>query len=82
MFKKCIFVVTLFPFILYLIFMQAFLDFRCSVVERRANFKLSQAQDRYHIVEVCLNSRKQLTSGIVGLLNCFLTSPRPFFWNC
>ncbi|KAL2478179.1 putative DNA gyrase subunit A [Forsythia ovata] len=31
--------------------LQAFLDFRCSVVERRANFKLSQAQDRYHIVE-------------------------------
>lgn len=31
--------------------LQAFLDFRCSVVERRAQFKLSQAQDRYHIVE-------------------------------
>lgn len=31
--------------------LQAFLDFRCSVVERRAKFKLSQAQDRYHIVE-------------------------------
>ncbi|KAK4410853.1 DNA gyrase subunit A, chloroplastic/mitochondrial [Sesamum angolense] len=33
--------------------LQAFLDFRCSVVERRAKFKLSQAQDRYHIVEPC-----------------------------
>ncbi|KAI3948515.1 hypothetical protein MKW98_019265 [Papaver atlanticum] len=31
--------------------LQAFLDFRCSVIERRAKFKLSQAQDRKHIVE-------------------------------
>uniref|UniRef100_A0A5B7BSB3 DNA gyrase subunit A, chloroplastic/mitochondrial n=1 Tax=Davidia involucrata TaxID=16924 RepID=A0A5B7BSB3_DAVIN len=31
--------------------LQAFLDFRCSVVERRARFKLLQAQDRSHIVE-------------------------------
>ncbi|KAK1280975.1 hypothetical protein QJS04_geneDACA015129 [Acorus gramineus] len=31
--------------------LQAFLDFRCSVIERRARFKLSQAQDRKHIVE-------------------------------
>ncbi|GAV84055.1 DNA_topoisoIV domain-containing protein/DNA_gyraseA_C domain-containing protein [Cephalotus follicularis] len=31
--------------------LQAFLDFRCSVVERRAKFKLSQAQERRHIVE-------------------------------
>lgn len=31
--------------------LQAFLDFRCSVVERRAKFKLSQAQERSHIVE-------------------------------
>lgn len=31
--------------------LQAFLDFRCSVVERRARFKLSQAQDRSHILE-------------------------------
>ncbi|XP_031374601.1 DNA gyrase subunit A, chloroplastic/mitochondrial isoform X2 [Punica granatum] len=31
--------------------LQAFLDFRCTVVERRARFKLSQAQDRRHIVE-------------------------------
>lgn len=31
--------------------LQAFLDFRCTVVERRARFKLSQAQDRSHIVE-------------------------------
>lgn len=31
--------------------LQAFLDFRCSVVERRARFKLSQAQNRNHIVE-------------------------------
>ncbi|KAL3516328.1 hypothetical protein ACH5RR_023230 [Cinchona calisaya] len=31
--------------------LQAFLDFRCSVIERRARFKLSQAKDRNHIVE-------------------------------
>ncbi|KAF5465051.1 hypothetical protein F2P56_015083 [Juglans regia] len=31
--------------------LQAFLDFRCSVIERRARFKLSQAQERRHIVE-------------------------------
>ncbi|XP_021773396.1 DNA gyrase subunit A, chloroplastic/mitochondrial-like [Chenopodium quinoa] len=31
--------------------LQAFLEFRCSVVERRAQFKLSQAQARQHIVE-------------------------------
>ncbi|KAF3434336.1 hypothetical protein FNV43_RR25439 [Rhamnella rubrinervis] len=31
--------------------LQAFIDFRCSVVERRARFKLSQAQARSHIVE-------------------------------
>ncbi|KAF5202603.1 Dna gyrase subunit a [Thalictrum thalictroides] len=31
--------------------LQAFLDFRCSVIERRARFKLSHAQDRLHIVE-------------------------------
>ncbi|KAJ8447227.1 hypothetical protein Cgig2_030458 [Carnegiea gigantea] len=30
---------------------QAFLDFRCSVIERRARFKLAQAQERMHIVE-------------------------------
>ncbi|KNA10112.1 hypothetical protein SOVF_147430 isoform A [Spinacia oleracea] len=31
--------------------LKAFLDFRCSVIERRARFKLSQAQARSHIVE-------------------------------
>ncbi|KAJ8900049.1 hypothetical protein K2173_024164 [Erythroxylum novogranatense] len=31
--------------------LQAFLDFRCSVVERRARYKLSQAQERRHIVD-------------------------------
>lgn len=31
--------------------LKAFLDFRCSVVERRARFKLSHAQERRHIVE-------------------------------
>ncbi|PNY03723.1 DNA gyrase subunit A chloroplastic/mitochondrial-like [Trifolium pratense] len=31
--------------------LQAFLDFRCYVVERRARFQLSKAQQRRHIVE-------------------------------
>lgn len=31
--------------------LQAFLDFRCSVIERRAKFKLSQARERSHIIE-------------------------------
>ncbi|EPS70841.1 hypothetical protein M569_03918, partial [Genlisea aurea] len=31
--------------------LQAFLDVRCSVIERRARFKLSHAKDRSHIVE-------------------------------
>ncbi|CAI0445847.1 unnamed protein product, partial [Linum tenue] len=31
--------------------LQTFLDVRCSVVERRARFKLSQAQEKRHIVE-------------------------------
>ncbi|XP_020587485.1 DNA gyrase subunit A, chloroplastic/mitochondrial isoform X4 [Phalaenopsis equestris] len=31
--------------------LQAFLDFRCSVIERRAGFQLSQAKERRHIVE-------------------------------
>ncbi|CAL0318477.1 unnamed protein product [Lupinus luteus] len=31
--------------------LQAFIDFRCSVVERRARYKLSHAQERRHIVE-------------------------------
>lgn len=31
--------------------LKAFLDFRCSVVERRARFKLSQVKERRHIVE-------------------------------
>ncbi|XP_057445460.1 DNA gyrase subunit A, chloroplastic/mitochondrial [Lotus japonicus] len=31
--------------------LQEFLDFRCSVIERRARFKLSKAQERRHIVE-------------------------------
>ncbi|GMP60950.1 hypothetical protein CsSME_00023613 [Camellia sinensis var. sinensis] len=31
--------------------LQAFLDFRCFVIERRARYKLSQAEDRSHIIE-------------------------------
>lgn len=31
---------------------QTFLEFRCSIIERRANFQLKRAEDRDHIVEV------------------------------
>ncbi|THU67351.1 hypothetical protein C4D60_Mb05t23750 [Musa balbisiana] len=31
--------------------LQVFLDFRCSIIERRARFKLSQALERKHIIE-------------------------------
>uniref|UniRef100_A0A7N0TXH3 DNA gyrase subunit A, chloroplastic/mitochondrial n=3 Tax=Kalanchoe fedtschenkoi TaxID=63787 RepID=A0A7N0TXH3_KALFE len=31
--------------------LQAFIDFRCSVIERRAKFNLAKAQDRRHIIE-------------------------------
>ncbi|KAH6794279.1 DNA GYRASE A [Perilla frutescens var. hirtella] len=44
--------------------LQAFLDFRCSVVERRAQFKLSQAKDRYHIVEGIITGLDNLDSVI------------------
>ena len=36
--------------------MQAFLDFRCLVIERRARHKLTLALERKHIVEVCLKN--------------------------
>ncbi|KAH0981326.1 hypothetical protein GBA52_008503 [Prunus armeniaca] len=39
---------------------QAFLDFRCSVIERRAKFKLSQAQERRHIVASSIFLRNKL----------------------
>ncbi|XP_042059795.1 DNA gyrase subunit A, chloroplastic/mitochondrial-like isoform X1 [Salvia splendens] len=42
--------------------LQAFLDFRCSVVERRAKYKLTQAQDRYHIVEGIITGLDNLDS--------------------
>ena len=31
---------------------QTFIEFRCSVIERRAKFQLKRAEDRDHIVEV------------------------------
>ncbi|XP_042064036.1 DNA gyrase subunit A, chloroplastic/mitochondrial-like [Salvia splendens] len=42
--------------------LQAFLYFRCSVVERRAKYKLTQAQDRYHIVEGIITGLDNLDS--------------------
>lgn len=44
--------------------LQEFLDFRCDVVERRARFKLLQAQERYHIVEGILIGLDNLDSVI------------------
>ncbi|QCD89628.1 DNA gyrase subunit A [Vigna unguiculata] len=64
--------------------LQAFLDFRCSVVERRALFKLSQARGRKHIVEgiligfdnldevICIiREASSNSAAAVGLRNAF-----------
>ncbi|KAI3948481.1 hypothetical protein MKW98_019231, partial [Papaver atlanticum] len=48
--------------------LQAFLDFRCSVIERRAKFKLSQAQDRKHIVEGIIVGLKNV-DGVIDILS-------------
>ncbi|KAI3883774.1 hypothetical protein MKX03_010442, partial [Papaver bracteatum] len=48
--------------------LQAFLDFRCSVIERRAKFKLSQAQDRKHIVEGIIAGFKNV-DGVIDILS-------------
>ncbi|KAA8544838.1 hypothetical protein F0562_019622 [Nyssa sinensis] len=47
--------------------LQAFLDFRCSVVERRARFKLLQAQDRSHIVEGIIVGHDNL-DGVIDII--------------
>ncbi|KAI3987481.1 hypothetical protein MKX01_017179, partial [Papaver californicum] len=49
--------------------LQAFLDFRCSVIERRAKFKLSQAQDRKHIVEVWHHLGLKNVDGVIDILS-------------
>ncbi|KAL9324925.1 hypothetical protein ACSQ67_005570 [Phaseolus vulgaris] len=69
--------------------LQAFLDFRCSVVERRAMFKLSQARGRKHIVEGILIGFDNLdeviriireassnSAAAVGLRNAFSLSEK------
>ncbi|KAI3927720.1 hypothetical protein MKW92_007324 [Papaver armeniacum] len=48
--------------------LQAFLDFRCSVIERRTKFKLSQAQDRKHIVEGIIVGLKNV-DGVIDILS-------------
>ncbi|XP_026399138.1 DNA gyrase subunit A, chloroplastic/mitochondrial-like [Papaver somniferum] len=48
--------------------LQAFLDFRCSVIERRAKFKLSQAQERKHIVEGIIVGLKNV-DGVIDILS-------------
>ncbi|OVA15130.1 DNA topoisomerase [Macleaya cordata] len=47
--------------------LQAFLDFRCSVIERRAKFKLSQAQDRKHIVEGIITGLENV-DGVIRII--------------
>ncbi|XP_058079755.1 DNA gyrase subunit A, chloroplastic/mitochondrial [Magnolia sinica] len=47
--------------------LQAFLDFRCSVIERRTRFKLSQAQERKHIVEGLIVGLDNL-DGVIRLI--------------
>ncbi|XP_031280857.1 DNA gyrase subunit A, chloroplastic/mitochondrial [Pistacia vera] len=47
--------------------LQAFLDFRCSVIERRARFKLSQLQDRRHIVEGIMVGLDNL-NGVISII--------------
>ncbi|XAR63570.1 DNA topoisomerase (ATP-hydrolyzing) [Bertholletia excelsa] len=47
--------------------LQEFVDFRCSVVERRARYKLSQAQDRNHIVEGIIVGLDNL-DGVINLI--------------
>lgn len=47
--------------------LQAFLDFRCSVIERRAKYKLSQAQDRQHIVEGIIVGLKNV-DGVIHII--------------
>ncbi|XP_022131518.1 DNA gyrase subunit A, chloroplastic/mitochondrial isoform X2 [Momordica charantia] len=47
--------------------LQAFLDFRCSVVERRARFKLKQAKERRHIVEGIVIGLDNL-DGVINLI--------------
>ncbi|KAG5010218.1 hypothetical protein JHK87_018733 [Glycine soja] len=54
--------------------LQAFLDFRCSVVERRARFKLSQAQERRHIVELIVWDQRKFPclSALAFVFPCVL----------
>lgn len=47
--------------------LQAFLDFRCSVIERRSRFKLSHAQDRKHIVEGVILGLDNL-DGVINII--------------
>ncbi|KAL1828264.1 hypothetical protein DCAR_0207462 [Daucus carota subsp. sativus] len=47
--------------------LQAFLDFRCSVIERRAKFKLSQARERSHIIEGIIVGLDNLDA-VIGII--------------
>lgn len=54
-------------FSLFLLSCQAFLDFRCNVIEKRARFKLSQLQERRHTIEVCYGNCLSLLIWICNL---------------
>ncbi|XP_057981375.1 DNA gyrase subunit A, chloroplastic/mitochondrial [Malania oleifera] len=47
--------------------LQAFLDFRCSVIERRTRFKLSQAQERRLVVQGIIVGLDNL-DGVIGII--------------
>uniref|UniRef100_A0A1D1YYY0 DNA gyrase subunit A, chloroplastic/mitochondrial n=1 Tax=Anthurium amnicola TaxID=1678845 RepID=A0A1D1YYY0_9ARAE len=47
--------------------LKAFLNFRCSVIERRARYKLSQALDRRHIIEGIIIGLENL-DGVIHII--------------
>ncbi|KAL5703523.1 DNA topoisomerase (ATP-hydrolyzing) [Ranunculus cassubicifolius] len=53
--------------------LQAFLDFRCSVIERRVKYKLAQALARKHIVEGIIIG----LTNVDGVIKTIKESPKP-----
>lgn len=54
---------------------QTFLEFRCSVLERRAKFQLKRAEDRAHIVKASSLCKSVYTIS-------FLLQEHKCYWNC
>lgn len=48
-------------------YLEVFLDFRCAVIQRRANFQLKQAEERDHIVQGILSGLNNLDQ-LVGIV--------------